>query len=309
MRPDRAGSAAGLGLSGAGAGLIEGSRTYFCMEKTRVASYAGGDVEVSRSRFLPAENSAPAARGHIVNLHLGGPARLTQRLAGGRAREGVLARGDAVVIPAGRSIEQAIGAASEDVNVLLGESLVRRVAGEAGAEPAGVEILDGFKLRDPQLERLMLSFVPELESEGLGGELYAEGLANALAVHLLREHSSLGERATRRLAREPKDGLSARQLRVVTDFIGDTLSGDLSLPEIAAQANLSPYHFARLFKQSTGLSPHQYVVRERVERSKGLLRGTDLSVGEVALAVGFANQSHFARRFRQLTGVAPSAFR
>jgi AraC family transcriptional regulator len=160
------------------------------------------------------------------------------------------------------------------------------------------------------MERLMLSFLPELESGGLGGELYAESLANALAVHLLRQHSSLGEKAKRKIASEPKpSGLPARQLRRALDYIGDNLASDLSLEEMAGAANLSPYHFARLFKESTGLPPHQYVIRERVERAKGLLAGTDRPVGEVARLCGFATQSHLARHFGRLVGATPARFR
>jgi AraC family transcriptional regulator len=165
-----------------------------------------------------------------------------------------------------------------------------------------------IELKDPQMERLMLSFLPELETGGMGGGLYAEGLATALAVHLLREHSSLGHRAKRRVAREPKGGLSQRQLQKVTDFIGDNLPRHLSLAEIAASANTSPYHFARLFKESTGLSPHQYVIRERVERAENLLLA-GLPIGEVAVMVGFSNQAHLTRHFKRLTGITPAKFR
>jgi AraC family transcriptional regulator len=91
--------------------------------------------------------------------------------------------------------------------------------------------------------------------------------------------------------------------------VGDNLSGDLSLAEIAAAFNLSPYHFALAFKRSTGLSPHQYVLRRRIERARELLAGTDLPVGVVARRVGFSSPRHFAQQFRGIVDVAPSAFR
>ena len=79
--------------------------------------------------------------------------------------------------------------------------------------------------------------------------------------------------------------------------------------EIAGVAHVSPYHFARSFKAATGLSPHQYVIQRRVERAKTLLTGGDLSIAEVAGAVGFANQSHLAFHLRRLLGVSPKALR
>jgi AraC family transcriptional regulator len=117
--------------------------------------------------------------------------------------------------------------------------------------------LDTVYARDPQIERLMLSLKAELEAGGtaLGGRLYAESLANALVVHLLREHSSLGWGARQKAAREPEGGLSAHALKQALDYVGDNLAGEPSLAGMAAAAGLSPNHFSKLFKRSTGLPP------------------------------------------------------
>jgi len=232
------------------------------------------------------------------------------RLDGGRAAEYTLFRGQAEIVPEGVPFEQAVGGFSEDMNVLLDGALVRRVAEGLRVDPDCFEVLPCFGIKDPQLERIMLSFLPELRGGGLGGELYADSLANALAVHLLREHSSLGEKAKRRVAREPKPGcLSRRALKKATDYVGDNLSGELSLEGIASEAGYSPRHFHRLFRESTGLSPHRYVIRQRVEKAKGLLLSTDLPVGEVARLCGFSNQSHLALHFKRLVGASPSGLR
>jgi len=188
-------------------------------------------------------------------------------------------------------------------------AFVEGVAKEIGADDA--ELLDTSRTRDPRIEQIGFSLKTELEAGDLpGGELYAESLANALAIHLLREHSSLGWGVRRKTAREPKGGaLSPHALKQALDFIGDNLVSDLSLTEIAAAANLSPHHFSRLFKLSTGLSPHQYVIRQRVEKAKALLLGTELSVGEVAMACGFSHQAHLTRHFGRRVGISPNKFR
>lgn len=92
---------------------------------------------------------------------------------------------------------------------------------------------------------------------------------------------------------------------MVTDYISDRLDRELSLNELAAIAQLSPYHFSRAFKQSTGISPHQYVIQCRVERAKQLLQQGKMSIGEIAIACGFSHQSHLNRHFKRLTGVTP----
>jgi AraC family transcriptional regulator len=191
----------------------------------------------------------------------------------------------------------------------LGRDFVGRVAAEAGVDPARTEIMDALNAHDAQAERILLSFLAEIETEGLGGELYAQALATQLAVHLLREHSSLGQRAKRGVAREPRGGLSRRALKKARDYVGDNLAGDLSLAEIARAANLSERHFSRLLKEATGLSPHQYVIRQRIEKAKDLLARTDLPIGEVALAAGFSHQGHLARHLVRLVGLTPARFR
>jgi AraC family transcriptional regulator len=263
-----------------------------------------GGVEVARHRFLAGEIGVEPLKGHVVNLHLSGPIRMVTRLDG-ESWEGSYTRGNVEIFPAGRRIEQVLGEASEDVNVLLEAEFVRRVAADVGADPDRLEILNRFEARDPQIERTMLSFLTELESDGLGSGLYAEALATALAVHLLREHSSLGERAKRKVGQEPLGGLSAKVLGRVLDYVHDNLAGDLTLAGMAREANLSPYHFSRLFKESTGMSPHQYVVRERVERAKRLLLRGDLPGAAVAREVGFYDQGHLARHTRRLLGATP----
>jgi AraC family transcriptional regulator len=149
----------------------------------------------------------------------------------------------------------------------------------------------------------MLALDAELLAGGLGSRLLAESLGNVLAVHLLRRFSS-------RPADLHSGGvLSQFKLRAVLEYIHEHLDGALSLDHLAAVARVSPYHFARLFKNSTGLPPHQFVIAQRVERAKELLRERDpLPLAEVATEVGFSDQSHFTRHFKRLVGVTPRRF-
>ncbi len=148
-----------------------------------------------------------------------------------------------------------------------------------------------------------------MEGGGLLGDLYADSLATMLAVSLLRNHSSLGRGAARRTEREPSGGLTRATLRRVTDYVEENLSGELTLAELSGVAHMSPFHFSRVFKLSTGLSPHRYVVRRRVEQAKRLLADSKLPLHEVARAAGFADQSHLARHFRLRVGTTPRSFR
>jgi len=104
----------------------------------------------------------------------------------------------------------------------------------------------------------------------------------------------------------PTNGLTRRQLRATIDFINSNLASDLSLADIAAVAGMSASHLKTLFKRSTGLPVHQYVMRQRVDRAVDLISAGRLRLSAAALQSGFADQSHMARCMRRIRGVTPS---
>ena len=111
------------------------------------------------------------------------------------------------------------------------------------------------------------------------------------------------------VAGRPVGELPACRLRRVTQYIQDNLHRELRLAELSGQVHMSPYHFARLFKRSTGTPPHRFVLRRRIDRATTLLTTGELSIGEVARVVGFRTSSHFTTVFRRTTGITPSVYR
>ncbi len=268
-------------------------------------------IKAERFRYSSREAEQPPFENHLIALALS-PWRV-ERHRDGRAEKVSHSPGDVGLVPAGGPPARWAFHEGEvdQLNLSLEPALVEEVAAEIGAD--GAELLEILPTRESLIERFALSLKAELEAGGaLGGKLYAESLANALAVHLLREHSSLGGRAkcrARSADREPKRGLLRSALRRALDYIGDNLASDLSLAGMAAAAGLSPNHFSNLFKRSTGLPPHQYVIRQRIEKAKALLAGTDLPVGVVAWDCGFSDQAHLTRHFKRLVGTTPARFR
>ena len=170
-------------------------------------------------------------------------------------------------------------------------------------DPDRMELMLRIAMDEPFLREVGLALKREAEAGCPGGRCYGETLANALAVHLVAHFS------TRPI--KPRDvgrGLARYQLNRAVDFINAHLAEDISLESLANAAGLSPFHFARLFKRSTGVSPHQYVLRCRVERARGLLMRSKASIAEVALEVGFCDQSHLAAHFKRVYGVSPKSF-
>ena len=106
-----------------------------------------------------------------------------------------------------------------------------------------------------------------------------------------------------------RGGLTVRQLRRVKEFIDAQISNEITISDLAAVAGLSQYHFIRAFKDTVGLPPYQYVLSERICRARGLLSKPDLSLDDVALAVGFSDASQLNRAFRKFVGITPTAYR
>lgn len=258
------------------------------------------------------EVSLPPSRKHHAIIHLNRrPLELTQRLDG-RLRKERVHCGEVGIIPAGLQWEWGFRGETESdlLPICLEDSFLREVARGVDLDPDRLEIAPLLGTRNPNIERIGLSLKEEIESGGiLGGKLYAESLATALAITLIRDHSSLGRTAAGKAGREHNGGLSKRALREATDYIGDNLGRELKLADIASATHMSPYHFSRLFKQSTGLTPHKYVIERRVGRAAELLGGTALPIAEISVVCGFANQSHMTRHFRHLLGVTPKTAR
>lgn len=144
----------------------------------------------------------------------------------------------------------------------------------------------------------------QIGGPGTQAALYAEALSAVLLHELMRHDAGVAPSAP-----PSQGGLAPWQHKRVTEFIEEHLADDLSLATLAGLARLSPFHFARAFKQTLGTPPHRYHTGRRIERAKSLLAGDALSVTEIALAVGFGETSSFTAAFRRLTGRTPSAYR
>jgi len=142
-----------------------------------------------------------------------------------------------------------------------------------------------------------------LVGTGADNRLYAETLSAALAIELVRFRGRGGLKQT-----TIRGGLAEWQRRAVVEFINDNLERNISLTELASLVRLSPTHFCKAFTRSMSMPPHQYQLRQRVDRAKLLLADTDRSITDVALATGYTASSNFATAFRKVTGVTPRAF-
>jgi len=173
---------------------------------------------------------------------------------------------------------------------------------EQNLETIHLRDVSGFK--DTFLAALLEGLRREVSSRRPASPLFVQGVAQALAVHLARNYTELTKDV-----REYKGGLPGFKLRKITELMAAHLEEEFSLVRLAREADMSEFHFSRLFKRTTGLTPSQYFIHLRMEKARRLLRETNQSVIEIGLNVGYTSPSHFAQIFRREVGISPSEYR
>jgi AraC family transcriptional regulator len=260
-------------------------------------------IYASAQREKPYEDRYNAVNDHLIILHLDGPVAVTRTMAKIPARR-VIAPGGLFILPGGRDFGVRLEGELDSLHVYLRKQIVDDVAEDFGYGAAdSIEIMPSLGDHDPLIERLALGIQEALRNSDAAGSVYADYLAQALAARLLRQHSTSGY-----ISPLPQGGFTKLQLQRATDFMEAHLGDSLTLAELASATGLSPSHFARRFKVSTGMPPHQFLMQLRVERAKRMLRG-GTSIIEIALTCGFTHQEHMTRIFRRAVGVTPAAYR
>lgn len=241
----------------------------------------------------PGQIELPALPDHRLKIHAGAP------VSGAcRAERFHYTRGDVDIFPAGMSDVWQVDEPDTALILHVSPSLLRRAAEEMGRDPDRTGLEFRHQLRDPQIEHIAWALDAERRAGNPGGLLYAESLGLALAIHLLGRYPA---------SFKASYGLPPRQLRRLTEYVEEHLDHDLSLDQLAAVVGVSASHLKTVFKRSTGLPVHEYVVQRRVERARTLLVQGELPAAQVALEAGFAHQSHMARWMRRILGVTPTA--
>jgi AraC-like DNA-binding protein len=191
------------------------------------------------------------------------------------------------------------------VVVIRSEFLSRAIEEHWGADASKIEIVNQFLVRDPVVETVVLNLTREVASDLPSGRLYTESGCEFLTHHIIHRYSSLSRAPPRSVG-----GLSSRRLKIVLDYIEDGLGRPIKLRDLANLSGVSARHFERAFRQSTGSSPHAYLMERRLRMARELLvQQPELPIEHIRIRLGFSSSSHFSSALRRRIGLTPRAFR
>jgi AraC family transcriptional regulator len=253
---------------------------------------------------VPALLECPVRVNSTVLLHLqtGSPARHDLH-SGRRLHRTLIRAGGMHLIPPGQK-RSLISHDHTDCLVLSMEPAFLRRSLADLLPDENLELVEKFAFEDIQIERLLKALYAEAKLGAPNGKLFTESLATALAVYLAQQYSAASPKMQIRRA-----GLPPPRLHRVLNYIGEKLDDNLSLSDLADIAGMNLFYFARLFKQSTGMSPYRYVLDQRIQRAKQLLRNSPITIHEASVRTGFVDQAHFTKVFRRLAGLTPTQYR
>lgn len=255
-------------------------------------------IEAHLRDVTPGTVEVAASTHHLVGIHQGAPTRAVCRVRD-LVHQRLQKHGDTDIVPAG------IAGSWRDeqpCTVLLLRVHQQLVSAQAQALELDTPMEPCLQVRDRQLEHLAWALQSEQVSQTPAGQLYRDSLDLAVVARLLQHYSGQQPLA-------PPGPLTLKQRRSLEDYVEVHIDQDLSLEQLARVAELSATRLKQHFKESFGVTPHQYVLTQRVRRAEFLLRHRRLPVAQVAQEVGFAHQSHLAQWMKRLLGVTPSQVR
>jgi len=260
------------------------------------------NIQFAHFRQPPCEVPEHVLPFHVICMNAGQPVRLEQTVDGQKETvDSIL--GDLAIYPAYATQTFRWNKETDFFNLFLPPSFLAQVSYDVFGRDRLELVPHLTTLSDPFVQQIGFALKTSLEIDGNSSCLYADAIAHALVVHLLARYST-HSRQIKAIA----GGFTPAQWNQIIDFINANLDRNIHLTELAEIVKFSPYHFAHVFKKSTNTSPHQYVIRCRIERAKQLMAIGELSIATIAQTVGFASQGHFTYHFKRLVGVTPKRY-
>jgi len=271
-----------------------------------------GDTEIAATELRsdnpkPAMTKAlPSQDGYLVGLQLRDYPSFTYWENGRRMTPSALRAGDTLICDLKRSPAHLVDKPFHSIQFFLSRGALDALADESNSRR--IEELNyqpGIGVADHVITNLGLSLLPAFANPDQVNRTFLDHAVSAVATHVAETYGGMSWQT--QLVR---GGLSPWQERRAKEVLGANLDGNIGSKELARECGLSISHFSRAFRNSTGLAPHTWLLRRRIDEAKALLAdAASISLSHIALACGFADQSHFTRVFTRMVGVSPGAWR
>ena len=267
--------------------------------------FSQGNLIISHQYDPSNQIEMPETNHHLLAYLLAG--KHTQKITriGDREYTGNINSGDICIKPASHPGFWSWSEPDDSLIFLINPYFLHQIAEQNGFQNSDeLELQPVLNQSDSQLHNLVALFRQEIDAERSEGRMYQESLTNILGIHLLRHYCIFNPQSSLY-----RGGLPKYKLKQVIDYMNDRLADDISLSELADWAKMSQSHFSTLFRQSTGKSPYKFLLQQRLIRAKELLLNTNMAIADIAIDVGFYDQSHLSRHMKRTHGVSPRQLR
>lgn len=241
--------------------------------------------------------------GYLILISTGPPCQLARKTHASQDIGKIMPH-EIILIPPCRELEWKVTGQAEFISLYIDSAYVQQVAGSIGINKPPVKIKSMFQKRDPLLEAIFTAAATKLPGNTHDKDIYIEALTRTACIHLLHTNLEKDLRST-----QYQRTLSFAEMERIRAFIMERLEQKIETQELARCVHISEYHFCRVFKRTTSLTPQQFVKQCRLERARFLVEKTPMSMLNIAYQTGFADQSHFSREFRANFGISPRALR
>jgi AraC family transcriptional regulator len=248
--------------------------------------------------YPPTHLHSSAPDEHVLIFNLGGPLTFAWK-AEGQWKNGICHSGNIVGLLSPGTDEEVLS--EQDYYGLTLSFKAAFADGLTGTGSSRFRI--PHNLDDPLLKQIARALSEDISSGRIAHKMYAESLLVACVVHLASSYGFHGRKIF-----APKGKLSSGQLKQVIDHVRASIHYTLTMAQLASCVHLSPFHFSRLFRQTVGVSPYQFVLQMKIELAQKLIRENSGSLSDVAYALNFTDQAHFSNAFKKITGVCPRQF-